>query len=262
MRLLPPCSRVRPLSPMPSLPALPDGWRLEHISEIDGTNAELLRRAEAGEAAGLALHADVQSAGRGRRGRSWNSPKGNLYLSTLVDAKQVTAGQVGFAAALALIEAIEADVGKDIPELLCKWPNDLLFNGAKVAGLLLEAVPNRDQVVVGMGVNLIPINVADAVYPVGALTDYGIDPKSLAARVCDALGRWLETWNTVGFAPLRRAWLERATGLGETIIVRLPNDQLDGTFEGLAEDGALLLNQGAAGIRTVSAGDVFFGVEA
>lgn len=247
---------------MPTLPALPDGWRLEHVAEIDGTNAELLRRADSGEAAGLALRADIQTAGRGRRGRSWTSPKGNLYLSVLVEAPQARAGQVGFAAALALLEAIEGNVEKNLPALRCKWPNDLLYDGAKVAGLLLEAVPNRDQVVVGLGVNLVPIEVADAVYPVGDLAEYAIEPGDLAERVCESFNRWLETWTTVGFAPLRRAWLERATGLGETIIVRLPNDQLDGTFDGLAEDGALLLNQGERGVRTVSAGDVFFGVGA
>ncbi|NKB45719.1 MAG: biotin--[acetyl-CoA-carboxylase] ligase [Alphaproteobacteria bacterium] len=244
---------------MSSLPALPDGWRLDHVATIDGTNAELLRRADVGEAAGLAIRADVQTAGRGRRGRNWDSPTGNLYLSVLVDAQPVTAGQVGFAAALALFDAIQIEAGGDVPNLNCKWPNDLLFEGAKVAGLLLEAVPNRDQVVVGMGANLIPVEVSDAVYPVGALTEFPIDPKVLSARVCERLGRWLETWNTVGFTALRRVWLERAIGLGDTMIVRLPHEQLDGTFDGLADDGALLLNQGAAGIRTVSAGDVFFG---
>ena len=115
---------------MPPLPALPDGWRLEHLDEIDSTNAELLRRAEAGEAAGLALCADIQTAGRGRRGRSWSSPKGNLYLSVLAEAQQATAGQAGFAASPAVIEAIEADVGKDLPGLRCNWLTDLPSDGA------------------------------------------------------------------------------------------------------------------------------------
>lgn len=244
---------------MHASPALPDGWRLETFSETDGTNAELLRRAEGGEAEGLALRADVQIAGRGRRGRSWYSPKGNLYFSVLIDTEPVLAGQIGFAAALALIEAIEAVVGKSLPELKCKWPNDLLWQGEKVAGLLLEMAPDRGQIVLGMGVNLVPMDVVDAVYPVGSLSDFAIAPQDLALSVCGALARWIETWRMMGFAPLRRAWLERANGLGEAVTVRLPNEVFEGTFEDLAKDGALLLNQGADGVKSVSAGEVFFG---
>ncbi len=244
---------------MQASPALPDGWRLETVSEIDGTNAELLRRAEGGEAEGIALRADVQIAGRGRRGRSWNSPKGNLYFSVLIDTEPAVAGQIGFAAALASIEAIEAVVEKSLPELKCKWPNDLLWQGEKVAGLLLEMAPGRRQVVLGMGVNLVPMDVVDAVYPVGSLSEFAIAPQELALSVCDALARWIETWRMMGFAPLRRAWLERANGLGEAVTVRLPNEEFEGTFEDLAKDGALLLNQGADGVKSVSAGEVFFG---
>lgn len=244
---------------MSPLPALPDGWRLEYFTEIDGTNAELLRRAGDGEAEGLAIYADTQSAGRGRRGRSWNSPKGNLYLSVLIDAPSAIAGQAGFAAALALIDAIEAEVGAGIADLRCKWPNDLLLEDSKVAGLLLEAVSNRDQAVIGMGVNLVPVDVADALYPVGTLNAYKIEPAALASQVCESLALWIDSWKTIGFAPLRRAWLERAVGLGEGITVRLPHEQLEGIFDGLADDGALLLNQGAVGVRSISAGDVFFG---
>jgi len=240
--------------------ALPDGWRLEETASIDSTNAELLRRAETGEREGLALRADVQTAGRGRRGRAWASPKCNLYLSILVDAPAVTAGQVGFAAGLALIEAVEAEAGGSLPQLRCKWPNDVLWDGAKVAGLLLEAVPGRAQVVVGIGANLQPVDVGDAVYPVGDLSNFNLGTKALAMRVCAGLAEWLETWRSQGFPPLRRAWLARAAGLSQTITVRLPHDTLDGTFKGLAEDGALLLDQGSAGTRTVAAGDVFFAV--
>lgn len=245
---------------MPAPPALPPGWRLETLSEIDGTNAELMRRAALGEAEGLALRAEQQSAGRGRRGRAWASPKGNLYLSVLIDSEPNRAGQVSFAAALSLVEAIESLTGVSLPDMTCKWPNDVLRGCKKVAGLLLEAVPDRGQVVVGMGVNLMDVDVADAVYPIGSLADYAIDPGALADAVCVALSRWLETWRMLGFAPLRRAWLERATGIGKEITVRMPNEDFTGTFQDLSDEGALLLDQGTDGVRTVSAGDVFFGV--
>ena len=245
---------------MHASPDLPDGWRLETFCEIDGTNAELLRRADVGEPEGLALRADVQSAGRGRRGRVWNSPNGNLYLSVLVKAEPGVAGQIGFAGALALLEAIEAIVGRPLPELGCKWPNDLLLQSRKVAGLLLELAPKRGQVVLGMGVNLIPTYVVDAVYPVGSLAEFSIAPQDLALNVCVTFARWLNTWRMMGFAPLRRAWLERAHGLGEAATVRLVNEEFEGTFKGLSKDGALLLDQGGEGVKSVSAGEVFFGV--
>jgi BirA family transcriptional regulator, biotin operon repressor / biotin---[acetyl-CoA-carboxylase] ligase len=238
---------------------VPDGWRLVNLPQIDGTNAEMLRRASTGEPEGLAIRADLQTSGRGRRGRSWSSPAGNLYLSVLIEAAPKIAGEAGFTAALALIDAINSEVGRDSPELRCKWPNDLLWDGAKVAGLLLEAVPGRDQVVIGMGVNLIEVEVADALYPIGSLAGFNLNPEALAVGVCRSLAHWVETWRTVGFAPLRRAWLERASGLGQPIAVQLPRDRFEGTFQGLAENGALLLDQGRAGIRTISAGDVFFG---
>ena len=245
---------------MPSSSDLPKGWRFSALPEIDSTNAEVLRQAEHGEEEGLALRADVQTAGRSRRGRVWFSPKGNLYLSILADALPATSGQVGFAAALALCEAVEAMGGHDVPNLRCKWPNDLMLDDAKVAGLLLEAVPDKDQVVIGFGVNLVPTEVDNALYPVGALTCMGdaIDLDTLATHICQALQSWLGTWRTVGFAPLRRAWLDRAHGLHQPIVVQLPTESLEGTFDGLADDGALMLDQGGRTARIIPAGDVFF----
>jgi len=237
---------------------LPDGWRLIEAATLDSTNAEVLRRAEAGELEGLAVRVDVQTAGRGRRGRTWTSPKGNLFLSTLVDASPATAGQVGFAAGLALAEAIDTLAGEEQTNIRLKWPNDILCDGAKVAGLLLEAVPGQDQVVVGIGVNLKPVEVDEVVYKVGDLAHLKMDVAALAYAVCRSLAEWLATWRGQGFAPLRRAWLSRAEGLEAPVTVRLPNATLDGTFRGLAADGALLLDQGSAGTRSVAAGDVFF----
>ncbi len=245
---------------MPPEVELPDGWRLSVLPEVDSTNAEVLRRAEHGEPEGLAIRADVQTAGRGRRGRSWQSPKGNLYLSVLIDALTATAGQVGFAAALALIDAIEKSTGGDLPKLRCKWPNDLVLNGAKVAGLLLESVPDNEQVVVGMGVNLVPTTVDNTLYPVGALSDASmtLDLDPMCAQICLALHSWLETWRSIGFSPLRNAWLGRAEGLHQPIVIRLPTESIEGTFDGLSEEGALMLDQGGPVAREIPAGDVFF----
>jgi BirA family biotin operon repressor/biotin-[acetyl-CoA-carboxylase] ligase len=247
---------------MTSVSELPTGWRISKVAETKSTNADVRLLAEAGEGEGLLVLAKTQTAGRGRRGRVWRSPEGNMYLSILVDASSPTAGEVGFAAAVSLIDAVEALAGHDLPSLRCKWPNDVLFNGGKVAGLLLEAVPERSQVIVGIGVNLIDTKVEDALYSVGSLSDFSILPEDLAVKLAQCLSKWLETLRTLGFAPVRRAWLCRATGVGENIVVRLPQDTFEGTFKGLADDGALLLDQGAIGVKTVSAGDVFFGAGA
>lgn len=238
---------------------LPEGWRLVEFSSIDSTNAEVLRLAEAGEQEGLAVRADQQSAGRGRRSRTWVSPAGNLYLSVLIDVPLKQAGQAGFAISLAVFDAIGEILGQRAPQLSCKWPNDLLLDGDKVAGLLLEAVPKRDQVVAGIGVNLVSTRVADAVYPIGSLAAFDLDARELACQLCLSLERWLRAWRTNGFTPLRISWLARAHGIGERIVVRLPRDTYEGVFKGLSEDGSLLLDQGARGVRTVAAGDVFFG---
>ena len=239
---------------------LPNGWRFEVVAEIGSTNAEVLQRAGQGEAEGLALRAGRQTNGRGRRGRAWASPKGNLYLSILVNAPLLTAGQVGFAAALAICDAIETEFSGDTSRLTCKWPNDLVLDGAKVAGLLLEAVPDREQVVVGLGVNVVPTEVKDALHPVGSLGSVGISVEldNLAINVCTALALWLKTWRTVGFAPIRKAWLDRAQGLHQPIVVKLPTEAIEGTFYGLSEDGALMLNQVGRAVRLIKAGDVFF----
>ena len=241
-------------------PDLPEGWRLSVLPEVDSTNAEVLRRADLGESEGLAVRADIQTEGRGRRGRPWHSPQGNLYLSILVDTPPAVAGQVGFAAALALIDAIKRCVGDEPIDLRCKWPNDLMLDGAKVAGLLLEAVPDREQVGVGRGVNLVTTDIDDALYPVGSVFDVEdrIEPDTLAVHTCNALQSWLQTWHTLGFTPLRKAWLARAEGLHRSIVVRLPHESLEGTFDGLSEDGALMLSQDGPVVREIPAGDVFF----
>ncbi|MEQ8510518.1 MAG: biotin--[acetyl-CoA-carboxylase] ligase [Rhodospirillaceae bacterium] len=237
---------------------LPTGWRLTKVSETESTNSDMRKLAEAGESEGLLLLAKTQTSGRGRRGRVWSSPTGNLYVSILVDAPPPTAGEVGFVAALSLIDAVELTAGREVPALRCKWPNDVLYRGGKAAGLLLEAVPERSQVIVGIGVNLIETVVEDALYPIGSLSDLSIAPEDLAVSLAQCLSKWLETLRTLGFAPVRRAWLNRATGVGENVVVRLPQDTFEGTFKGLAEDGALLLDQGMSGVKAVSAGDVFF----
>jgi BirA family biotin operon repressor/biotin-[acetyl-CoA-carboxylase] ligase len=242
--------------------ALPSPFRLVAYETIGSTNDELKRLAREGAGEGLIIIAERQTAGRGRRGRTWVSPPGNLYSSTLVrpDCRAATAAQLGFVAALGVSGAI----GELAPhvETRCKWPNDLLANGKKVSGILLEtemvAGDRPDFVILGVGVNLVS-SPRDTPYPATSLVEEGapvIAPAMMAAAFIRHFAAWLTMWRESGFGPIREAWLARAMGLGEPIQVRLERDTLDGRFLDLDDDGALLLGQ-PEGRRRIAAGEIF-----
>lgn len=241
---------------------LPHPFRLIAYETIGSTNDELKRLAREGADEGLVIIAERQTAGRGRRGRNWVSPPGNLYSSTLIrpDCRASTAAQLGFVAALGVAGAI----GELAPhvDLRCKWPNDLLANGKKLSGILLEtemvAGDRPDFVILGVGVNLAS-SPRDTPYPVTSLAEEGapgVTPPMMAAALIRHFAAWLTAWREGGFAPIRKAWLARAMGLGEAIQVRLERDTLAGRFLDLDDDGALLLGL-PEGSRRIAAGEIF-----
>lgn len=247
-------------------PALPDFYRLVVLDSIDSTNDEARRRLAAGAASeGALLWAAEQTAGRGRRGRRWSSPRGNLYLS-LVLQPACGAGegaQLGFCAAVALAEALAAILPGE-GRVRLKWPNDVLVDGAKASGILLEAVSpdgagGLGGLVLGVGVN-VASRPEGALYPTISLHEAGaeIAPAVLLERFAACFLTWYGTWRREGFAPVRAAWLDRAVGLGQKIEVRLDRETLVGRFAALDESGALALDLPDAGRRLVAAGDVFF----
>jgi BirA family biotin operon repressor/biotin-[acetyl-CoA-carboxylase] ligase len=242
--------------------ALPAPFRLIAYETIASTNDELKRLAREGAGEGLVITAARQTAGRGRRGRSWIAPPGNLYSSILLrpQCRAATAAQLGFVSALAVADAI----GKLAPTVgvRCKWPNDVLANGKKVCGILLETeMVSGDQpdfVISGIGINLVS-SPRDTPYPATSLAEEGaprIMPAVMIAALIRHFAGWLSTWQQGGFAPIREAWLARAAGLGEPIQVRLERDTLHGRFVDLDNDGALLLDM-PSGSRRVAAGEVF-----
>jgi BirA family biotin operon repressor/biotin-[acetyl-CoA-carboxylase] ligase len=242
--------------------ALPSPFRLIAYQTIGSTNDEVKRLAREGAAEGLVICAERQTAGRGRRGRTWVSPPGNLYSSTLLRprCRAATAAQLGFVAALGVAGAI-SELAPAIA-LRCKWPNDLLANGKKISGILLEtemvAGDMPDFVVLGVGVNLVS-SPRDTPYPATSLGEEGgpaLSPKIMIAAFIRHLAEWLAMWREEGFGPIRDAWLSRAAGLGEPIQVRLERDTLEGRFLDLDVDGALLLGL-PGGSRRVAAGEVF-----
>lgn len=244
---------------------LPAPFSHLRLDSAGSTNDEARRLALGGAAADLlVVSAREQSAGRGRRGRVWVSPPGNLHFSVLVRIDSLsTAAQLGFVAAVAVVDALS----RLLPDAIfkAKWPNDVLAAGGdgvfrKCCGMLLEPA-GGDWLVLGIGIDVVAAPPPDGLlYPATALAElgYGGSDRDVLAAFCAAFAPRLAEWRASGFAPVRSLWLERARGLGEPVVVRLESETLTGTFAGLDEEGGLLLDQAAHGIRRVLAGDVFF----
>jgi BirA family transcriptional regulator, biotin operon repressor / biotin---[acetyl-CoA-carboxylase] ligase len=228
---------------------------IRFVAETGSTNADLLARARDGAAEGEWLLAERQTAGKGRQGRAWASPPGNLYASTLVRLRpgDPAAATLGFVAAVSLCERVR-DLGV---RASLKWPNDLLVGGAKLSGILLERVD--DAVVVGIGVNLAHHpDLPDRRTTSLAAQGVAIAPAAFAEQLAVAVATWLARWRSDGFAPVRSRWLELAHPCGTPLAVHLPDGiSLAGTFAGLDPGGALVLDLPFGERRTIHAADVF-----
>ena len=238
------------------------GAQVFHLAEVDSTMAEASRRARGGEASPFWVVADRQTAGRGRQGRNWHSPEGNLY-ATLHLAEPCPAergAELGFVAGLALHDAVVKTTGLSHPSVALKWPNDLLYDKAKVAGLLLEGqtAGKRFSVAIGIGVN-IHAAPADTPYPARALADSApsLTSDRLFAALAEAMERRLAQWRGDGFAGIRADWRARAAFLGERVTLRLPEGVVEGRFEDIDAAGRLQLLT-SDGARVIDAGDLFF----
>jgi len=240
----------------------PKGYALKEFDEIDSTNEEARRLALAGERGPLWIMAARQSAGRGRRGRAWVSPKGNLSATLLLAPGRPAneCAQLSFAAALAASDAV-LSFGT---EARVKWPNDVLANGAKLAGILLESASQGGAdpawLAIGIGINL-KHHPSDTEFPATSLAAIGIavpEPREALLRLAASFAKWYDIWRAQGFAPIRDAWLARAAGLGTRIRARLTNGETMGIFEGIDANGALLLRETQDRVRAIAAGEVFF----
>ena len=220
---------------------------IRSVPETGSTNDDLAALAREGAPEGLWLRADRQTGGKGRQGRAWQSPPGNLHASTLVRLRpgDPPAPTLALVAAVALQAALRPHA----PAALIKWPNDLLVGGAKLAGILLER--QGDAVIIGFGVNL-------AHHP-GGLERPAIslippvEPAAFLGRLAAGFESWLERWRAEGLAPVRAAWHAAAHPVGTALTAT----DARGTFEGLDETGALRLRLEDGGLRIIHAGDVF-----
>ncbi len=244
---------------------------IHRLDEINSTNAEARRRAEAGETAKQWIVARRQSAGRGRRGRAWNSDTGNLFatLLTLTDKAPAEAAQVTFVAALAVADLLDAFA---VPgSVSIKWPNDVMLSGQKASGILIESGVHAGGglwLAVGIGVNLAhaPEGTERPATSLAAhlRPDIAYPPSIDAAAtvLAEAFAVWQARWETLGFQPIVDAWCARSTGLDGPCVARLGHETVEGVADGVAPDGALRLRMADGSLRLISAGDVFFGVAA
>ena len=239
---------------MRSAPVLPDGWTLVALASVGSTNDEAARLADAGAPEGTVVWSREQTGGRGRRGRHWASPAGNLYSSTILrpDCAAPRAAELGFVAALAVADIVPAD-----RQVRLKWPNDVLVDGGKIAGILLESAVGRagqvDHVVAGIGLNVgFAPQLPEMRYPGAAL---GGSVETALEGLTAALAARLAQWRRDGFETVRAAWLAQAGPIGAEVDVRLGDELVRGRFAGLDRQGALLLDT-AAGPRKIVSGEL------
>jgi BirA family biotin operon repressor/biotin-[acetyl-CoA-carboxylase] ligase len=233
-------------------------WRVVRCDAIDSTNEEARRRALAGDPGRMWIVADEQTAGRGRRGRIWISLKGNLHASALLidPCPPATAPQLGFVAGVALARAAR-DIGA--AEVGLKWPNDLLSNGAKCAGILVESAALASRAyVVGVGVNCAqaPESLGYTTTCLTRADGMAVNPGDLFERLAQRFDETLGEWRAgQAFESIRAAWLDCARGLGGPILIENGGVKREGVFEGIDANGRLLLRSGR-GLETVEAADL------
>lgn len=237
---------------------------VEHIAldEVNSTNAQALRYGATGLRGPLWVTAQTQSAGRGRRGRSWISEPGNLYASLLLaePAPVAQVAQCSFVAALAVHDAVCDTAPALAARLSLKWPNDVLCDGRKLAGILIEGEGTRPlMVAIGIGINC-RRHPSDALYPATDLSVLGAEvtaADAFAALSCRMAER-LALWNGgTRFSDIRTAWLAHGPTPGSALRVRLADGDVTGFFDTIDDEGNLVLTDDGGGRRKITAGDVF-----
>jgi BirA family biotin operon repressor/biotin-[acetyl-CoA-carboxylase] ligase len=243
--------------------AIAAGVRLVAYDVLGSTNAEALQLAQRGERGSLWVVAGRQTAGRGRRGRAWISEPGNLYASLLLTAAAPAEHwpQLSFVAALAVHDGIVEVAAPLKPRLAIKWPNDVLLDDAKLAGILIEGADAGEEGAVAIGIGVNCASHPDGTdYPATDLATAGVPVAAealLGALSAKMLGR-LAQWNRgEGFSTIRADWLARAVGVGADVRVRLADKELTGRFEALDDAGSLVLRLTGGEVTTIAAGDVF-----
>lgn len=221
-------------------------WTIQHLPLCESTNIE---------AKSLSPYhvviADKQTQGKGRNGRTWISDNGNLFMSVVLPIPQ----ELSCYSLLAGLSVAQA-----LPFLSThiKWPNDILIDGKKVAGILLELT--EDTLIIGIGVNILSKPKEKVLYPVTSLSEWGLTMPAFdfAKKILQNIKNNIQLLEKRGFSYLRQEWLDYASGVGDMITVNLPTQRIDGVFIGIDEAGALILKEQDGQTQTITAGDVFF----
>ena len=238
-----------------------NGQRIFHLAETGSTNSEAMRLAGTGEPSPFWVLADRQTAGRGRSGRAWGSISGNLFASCALRLAlpALRAYQLSLVAGVAVYEAIRAVAPVSFP-LRLKWPNDLLIGHEKLGGILIESTQStgRLDAIIGIGLNISdhPRDIAGQVTHLRAYGDFPV-PRVFLDVVAQSMDGWIERWRGgEGFGAVRVAWLERAGAPGEPITINAGDGPVTGRFQGIDEEGALLLRDHDGREKRYTFGDV------
>lgn len=245
-----------------------DDYHLLSYDVLDSTNEEAKRLAGGGAAHGAVIWAKRQTVGKGRMGREWVSPEGNLYVSVLLcpPCSLQDCSQLSFVAAVAAINTVSPIIS-DGGAVECKWPNDILHDGKKLGGILLESFTTLDEfgkdkqwVVVGVGLNIDSFPDGTA-FPATCLRASGVEiisAKIVLSRFVYNFIHTYDNWQKSGFDPIRAEWIDSAYRLGHPTEVVMGDVHYGGTFQGIDSQGRLLLQLPTGDIKTITAGDVLF----
>lgn len=244
--------------------SLPPAYELTPHEAVDSVVLEAKRLALKGADEGTLVWAREQTAAYGRFGRPWVSPRGNLYCALILrlDEPPAVAVQVNYVAAVSLAAAI-AGLVSPMVELRYRWPNDILLYDAKVAGILLDArtsaADHYDWMVLGVSVN-VESHPEDLNPPATSMHTDGFS-EATATALLEAFSRyflsWLNRWADEGFAPIRKAWIQRANGIGQPLILELETETLAGKFAEVDEEGALVMELPDGRSRRISVAQFF-----
>jgi len=237
---------------------MPIDWNIQVFASVESTQDLVRHGFEQGAEEGLVVQAMQQTKGRGRSGHDWVSSMGNLYMSFLLQPNCALekAGQLAFVMGVGLSRALKSYIDPQDYTRQLKWPNDVLINDKKISGILLEGGGNGNYIV-GMGVNI--LNAPDGGVCLKDIAHCPVYVNKVRDHILDNISDAYHIWQENGFAPIREEWLSHVYGLNQPITARLPNETHEGVFEGIDENGALLLRQGND-VKVIHAADVHFGL--
>lgn len=245
-----------------------DDYHLLSYDVLDSTNEEAKRLAGGGASHGAVIWAKRQTDGRGRMGREWVSSEGNLFVSVLLspDCALEQCSQLSFVAALAAYHTVKPIIPDD-GDVTCKWPNDILFEGKKLGGILLESFTtmkedgqDKQWVVVGVGIN-IDSYPEETSFPATCLRASGVEivsAKIVLSRFVYNFIHAYDDWRNDGFDVIQKEWMDCAYRLGHATEVAVGDEHISGAFQGIDGSGRMLIQLSDGSVRPIVAGDVVF----